>query len=172
MVEIGVISDTHGDFDSKLEKFLSGVDILIHAGDIGGLDLADTLEQKYNFKAVYGNVDDHKVRTVYKLYSRIKIDDVKILVTHIGGYPRRYYADFKDIIKREKPNIVICGHSHILKVVFDNELNHLHINPGAAGKKGFHKVRTAIRFKIEGERIYDMEVAEWSRQLKKSDIYE
>ncbi|MFI3322855.1 MAG: metallophosphoesterase family protein [Rikenellaceae bacterium] len=163
MVKVGVVSDTHGYFDAKLEAFFDDIDILIHAGDIGDLDLADRLEGLYNFKAVYGNIDNHKVRIVYKRDAIFNIEGVKLFVTHIGGYPQHYYQDIKPIIKKERPNIVVCGHSHILKVIYDKELDHLHINPGAAGIKGFHKVRTAIRFKIDGDKILDMEVGEWKR---------
>lgn len=160
---VGILSDTHGTFDGKLESFFSDADILLHAGDIGNIETADKIEGLHLFKAVYGNIDDHKVRVVYPELKMIKIEDVKIMITHIGGYPGHYNSAFLQEIVKYRPNIVICGHSHILKVVYDKKHDHLHINPGAAGCMGFHTVRTAIRLKIDGDRIFDLEVGEWKR---------
>ena len=163
MTTIGIISDTHSHFDNKLDLFFKDIDIMIHAGDIGTLDLADALSAKYKFEAVSGNVDNHVTRSVYPLEKVFMIEKVKVLLTHIGGYPNRYYPEFKRSIEIHRPDIVICGHSHILKVMYDKRLSHLHINPGAAGIMGFHKIRTALRLKIDGERIFDLEVGEWDR---------
>ncbi|MEG1635538.1 MAG: metallophosphoesterase family protein [Rikenellaceae bacterium] len=160
---VGILSDTHGTFDEKLSNFFSDVDILLHAGDIGGLNVADQIAVAHPLEAVYGNIDDHRVRIVYPEYRLVTIENVKILITHIGGYPAHYYSSFLEIIKKHRPQIVICGHSHILKVMYDKTNDHLHINPGAAGVMGFHRVRTAIRLKIDGSRIYDLEVGEWKR---------
>lgn len=163
MTTVGVISDTHSYYDQKLETFLSGCDILIHAGDIGSLELADKLAQFCPLVAVSGNIDNHLTRSVYPQVKEFNIEDVKLLLTHIGGYPGNYNSVFRSQIASSKPDIVICGHSHILKVMYDKNLSHLHINPGAAGISGFHKVRTAIRFKIDKERIFDLEVGQWER---------
>ena len=163
MTTIGIISDTHSHFDDKLDNFFKDIDLMIHAGDIGSLELADKLSAKYKLEAVSGNIDNHTTRSVYPLERVFMVEKVKILLTHIGGYPNRYYPEFKQVIERHKPQIVVCGHSHILKVIYDKKLEHLHINPGAAGIMGFHKIRTALRLKIDGERIFDLEVGEWDR---------
>lgn len=163
MTTVGIISDTHGTISDAVLSFLSECNIVLHSGDIGSLEFADRLESLLNLRAVYGNIDNHQLRSIYKEYLLIKIEDVRLLMTHIGGHPRRYEARYKELILRYKPNIVVSGHSHILKVMYDKQLDHLHINPGAAGKHGFHKVRTAIRFKIDGDRIFDLEVGEWQR---------
>lgn len=160
---VGILSDTHGTYDQKLESFFSDVDILLHAGDIGNLELADKIASIHPLRGVHGNIDDHRVRLVYPELKMVKIEDVKIMITHIGGYPGHYYSTFLPEIKKYSPNIVICGHSHILKVIYDKKYDHLHINPGAAGCMGFHTVRTAIRLKIDGDRIFDLEVGEWKR---------
>lgn len=163
MRKIGIISDTHTAFDSKLREFLKECDEIWHAGDIGNIATYDTIAQFKPLKAVYGNVDDATVRIATKEVLFFECEEVKVMMTHIGGYPERYYTAFKSLIKHNKPDLVITGHSHILKVIYDKSLNHLHINPGAAGAQGFHKVRTAIRLKIEGKNISDLEVCEWDR---------
>ncbi|MFI3314273.1 MAG: metallophosphoesterase family protein [Rikenellaceae bacterium] len=160
---VGVISDTHGALSDGVIEFLSECDVVIHAGDIGSVEIADKMKKLFNFKAVYGNVDNHIIRKEYKSVDNIRIEDTVILITHIGGYPKNYYGYFKPEIERVNPDIVVCGHSHILKVVYDNNYNHLHINPGACGFNGVHQVRTAVRFKIDKKRIFDLEVAEWKR---------
>ncbi len=162
-MRVGVISDTHGTFDERLENFLSECEIIIHAGDIGSLELADQISAFRPMSAVYGNIDDHRVRRVYKEFETIEIEGVKILVTHIGGYPGRYDARALAKIKEYKPNIFIAGHSHILKVIYDKKHDLLHINPGAAGVSGFHTIRTAIRFTIQDGKPSQLEVGEWQR---------
>lgn len=158
--KIGIISDTHSFIDDKINDFFKDTDIIFHAGDIGSSDILKTLRQISKTIAVYGNIDDTLIRQIAKEYEIIKIEGVNILMTHIGGYPGRYQPTFFKKIMQEKPNLVITGHSHILKVIFDKKLNHLHINPGAYGKNGFHKARTAIRLVIDGKNIKDLEVFE------------
>lgn len=164
MIRIGIISDTHGLFDDKLRDFLSEVDVIWHAGDFGNLQTADTIAAFKPLVGVYGNVDDARVRLVYPQYQCFSCEGVKVLMTHIGGYPGRYEPEVRGNIDQYKPRIFISGHSHILKVMPDRKRNLLHINPGAAGISGFHHVRTAVRFVIDGGDIRDLEVGEWQRR--------
>lgn len=163
MTRIGVISDTHGLFDDKLRGFLSEVDVIWHAGDFGNLQTADSIAAFKPLVGVYGNIDDARVRIVHPQYQIFKCEDVPVLMTHIGGYPGRYEPETRLKIDQYKPRIFVSGHSHILKVMPDRRRNLLHINPGAAGINGFHQVRTAVRFVIDGSEIRDLEVGEWAR---------
>lgn len=160
MKKIGLLSDTHGWWDDKYEKYFSDCDEIWHAGDIGSIDLALRFEAFKPFRAVYGNIDDSKVRSAFPEFLRFDIEDVDILMTHIGGYPGKYEPRVKSILKVKPPKLFISGHSHILKVMYDKQYNCLHINPGAAGKYGFHKVRTLVRFVIDAGNIRDLEVIE------------
>lgn len=166
MRRIGVISDTHGTFDKPLRDFLKDVDEIWHAGDVGTLELADEIAAFKPLKAVYGNIDGGVTRRVLSEFNCFECEGKKVLITHIGGYPRHYAPQAIARIQQLKPDIFVAGHSHILKVIYDPVYNLLHINPGAAGTYGFHKVRTAIRFTIDGADIRDMEIGEWQRILK------
>ena len=166
MRRIGVISDTHGTFDEPLREFLKDVDEIWHAGDVGSLELADQIAAFKPLKAVYGNIDGGVTRRVLSEFNCFECEGKKVLITHIGGYPRHYSPQAVARIQQLKPDIFVAGHSHILKVIYDPIYNLLHINPGAAGTYGFHKVRTAIRFTIDGTDIRDMEIGEWQRILK------
>ncbi len=163
MRRIGVISDTHGTLSNRVLNFLKDVDEIWHAGDIGNAETADKLSALKPLRAVYGNIDDHVVRKMFPENLRFKCEEVDVLMTHIGGYPGRYESRVRNILFASPPQIFVCGHSHILKVIHDKKINCLHINPGAAGNKGFHKVCTAIRFVIDGKQIRDMEVFELER---------
>lgn len=163
MTRIGIISDTHTYFDDKLRGFLSGVDVIWHAGDFGNLHTADTIAQFKPLIGVHGNVDDAETRLVYPKFQCFECEQVRVLLTHIGGYPGRYDRETLARIDRLKPKLFISGHSHILKVMPDAKRKMLHINPGAAGISGFHQVRTAIRLTIDGAQIKDLEVGEWAR---------
>lgn len=160
MKRIGLLSDTHSWWDDKYEKYFNDCDEIWHAGDIGSMELALRFEALKPFRAVYGNIDDNKVRAAYPEFLRFTIEDVDVLMTHIGGYPGKYDPHVLSIMKVKPPKLFIDGHSHILKVIFDKKYNCLHINPGAAGKYGFHKVRTLIRFIIDKGNIRDLEVIE------------
>ncbi len=160
---IGIISDTHYLFDDKLRMFLKDTDQIWHAGDIGSLETADTISSFKPLIAVYGNIDNSQVRAAYPKTALFTCEGMKILMTHIGGYPKHYQKEFLTLIRKEKPHIVLCGHSHILKVIYDEENQHLHINPGAAGNYGFHQVRTAVRLNITKGQISDLEIGEWER---------
>ena len=162
---IGLISDTHGVFDDRFKEFLEPVDQIWHAGDFGGgMDLAAEIARFKPLTGVAGNCDNHDLRFDYPLYRFFKCEGMSVLMTHVGGYPGKYDPKARQLIDRYSPDIFVCGHSHILKVVRDSKRNDmLVINPGAAGIQGFHIVRTALRFKIEGGRIHSMEVFELER---------
>lgn len=164
MKRIGLLSDTHGFFDPLLRQFFMECDEIWHAGDIGNLETADEIASFRPLVAVYGNVDDARVRTVYPLHQRFNCEDVLVWLTHIGGYPGNYERSLMRELQLSPPALFISGHSHILKVIHDPKFNLLHINPGAAGKQGFHHVRTAVRFSISGPRIHDLEVWENDRR--------
>ncbi|MEA2041363.1 MAG: metallophosphoesterase family protein [Bacteroidota bacterium] len=163
MKKIGLLSDTHGYTDENIEDFFSNRDEIWHAGDIGDYSVIENLNKIAPVKAVYGNIDDAKMRTTFPEHLRINVEKVKVWMTHIGGYPGRYDSRVKPDIYNKPPKLFISGHSHILKIQFDKRLNLLHINPGAYGKNGFHKMRTAVRFSIDKDRIKDLEVYEIER---------
>lgn len=163
MKRIGLLSDTHGFLPPRIFSFFEKVDEIWHAGDIGNLETADQLAAFKPLKGVYGNIDDHKLRAVYPLHQRFNCEEVDVWITHIGGYPGRYERYVKPEIYQNPPDLFISGHSHILKVIFDKKLDFLHINPGAAGNKGLHKVLTAIRFVIDCKDIRDLEIWEMKR---------
>ena len=163
---IGLLSDTHGVFDAPFRDFLSPVDEIWHAGDFGGIATAEAIAEFKPLKAVYGNCDGYDVRLEYPLFQLFDCNGAKVLMTHIGGYPGRYDPRARALIDEHRPDIFVCGHSHILKVVNDFKRNMLVINPGAAGIQGFHTVRTALRFRIEAGDIKDMEVFELDRKLR------
>lgn len=160
MKKIGLLSDTHGYWDDRYVKYFEGCDEIWHAGDIGSIEIIDNLDKIAPIFAVYGNIDDSLTRASIPFCQLREIEGVRLLMTHIGGYPGKYAKGIKELIKKEKPNVFISGHSHILKVMYDKELNCLYINPGAAGIYGFHKKRTLIRFSINKGKVDDLEVIE------------
>lgn len=160
MVKIALISDTHGYLDPKIFKYIESCDQVWHAGDIGPAAVCEALEKIKPVTAVYGNIDGQDVRKIYPKNQRFMCEGVDVWITHIGGYPDRYSSDIKEQITRNPPKLFICGHSHILKVMYDKKLGLLHINPGAAGNHGFHSVKTMVRFTIDKENIKDLEVIE------------
>lgn len=163
MTNIGLLSDTHGFLDPRILVFFKECDEIWHAGDIGSIQLADELSSLKPLRAVYGNIDGSEIRSVYPLHNKFSCEEMKVWITHIGGYPGNYERSIRKEIQSDPPDLFISGHSHILKVIPDKELSLLHINPGAAGKNGFHNVRTAVRFRISGPRIHDLEVWEVKR---------
>lgn len=163
MTKIGLLSDTHSFLHPRLFEFFSEVDEIWHAGDIGDIETADRLEAFKPLRAVYGNIDNHKVRIAHPEVQLFTCEKVKTCIIHIGGYPGRYQPKARKIILEEKPAIFISGHSHILKVMFDKKNNLLHINPGGAGNSGLHKKITFIRFVIEGKDIKDLNILEIDR---------
>ncbi len=163
MKHIGLLSDTHGYFDPRLQEFFKDCDEIWHAGDIGNTDVYDLISSFKPLRAVYGNVDGTELRQFLPENLRFRCEEKDIWITHIGGYPGNYDRRIRDAIKVNPPGIFISGHSHILKVMPDRKLGLLHINPGAAGMSGFHNVRTAVRFVIDGPDIRDLEVLEIPR---------
>jgi len=160
MTKIGLLSDTHGHIDDKLLDFFKDVDEIWHAGDVGTISVIEELEKLKPVRAVFGNIDGQDIRIRYPEHNRFRIEEADIWITHIGGYPGKYDTRVKPEIFRNPPRLFISGHSHILKIIFDDKLNCLHINPGAYGKSGMHKVRTAIRFDIRGRDFLNMEILE------------
>jgi hypothetical protein len=166
MPYIGLLSDTHSFFDEKVRDFFAEVDEIWHAGDFGSAAVSDEISSFKPLRGVYGNCDGHEIRLIHPYIQTFEMGGMKILMTHIGGYPGRYDKNALSMITAHRPDIFICGHSHILKIINDKSFNMLTINPGAAGFEGFHNVRTALRFRIDNGKIYDMEVGEWSRNVK------
>jgi hypothetical protein len=158
--KILLLSDTHSHIDERILHYAGEADEIWHAGDIGITDVSDELKKIKPLRAVYGNIDDAEIRKEFPLHQRFKCEGIDVWITHIGGYPGRYSPEIRDQIKKDPPKLFISGHSHILKVMNDKNLGLLHMNPGAAGKQGFHKKRTMLRFKIENENISDLEVIE------------
>ncbi len=147
-MRIGVLSDTHGTVPSQVYTFFKDCDELWHAGDLG-YNVLDILRQFKPLRAVYGNIDDNSLHHELPKVDVFEREGQKIVLTHIGGWPGHYPADIRAMLQREKPDIFVCGHSHILKVMYDKQMDFLHINPGAAGFTGFHKVSTLIRFTLD-----------------------
>lgn len=162
MVKIGLISDTHNYLDDAVFKYFDDRDEIWHAGDFGSIDIAEKLAAFKPLKGVYGNIDGTDVRAVYPEHLKFNCEDVKVWMTHIGGYPDRYSANVKPEIYTKSPDLFIAGHSHILKVIYDKKIECLHINPGAAGKQGWHKKRTLIRFCISENKIHTLDAIELS----------
>ncbi len=160
MKRILLLSDTHSHIDDNILKYAEAADEIWHAGDIGDLKVTDELKKIKPLRAVYGNIDDDKARLEFPLNNRFMCEGVDVWITHIGGYPGKYNQEIRAEINASPPKLFICGHSHILKVQFDQKLNLLHMNPGAAGIYGFHKVRTMLRFTIDVEKVGNLEVIE------------
>ncbi len=160
MTSIGLISDTHGFLDPAVFEHFKSCDEIWHAGDVGTVVIANDLKALKPLRGVFGNIDGHDVRSVYPQKLVWQCEGITVYMTHIGGYPKRYAPGIKQELVNNKAGLFICGHSHILKIIYDQEINCLHMNPGAAGKQGWHKVRTLIRFAIDGKEIKNCEVIE------------
>ncbi len=160
MKKILLLSDTHSYIDEQILKFVKQADEVWHAGDIGDLEVTNTIKKYKPLRAVYGNIDDKNARIEFPLNNLFEVENIKVLMTHIAGYPTKYSKRATDLIKEHKPKIFICGHSHILKVQFYEKLNVLHLNPGACGKYGHHQVRTMLRFELDKGNIKNLEIIE------------
>lgn len=160
MKKILLLSDTHSHIDETILKYVKLADEVWHAGDIGDLKVTDTIQKLKPLRAVFGNIDNHEARLEFPLNNRFFCEGVEVLITHIGGYPGKYSPAIREEITKNPPKLFICGHSHILKVMFDKKLNCLHMNPGAAGISGFHQKRTMLRFEIDGDKIQSLEIVE------------
>ena len=164
MTRIGLISDTHHFLDDAVFKHFESCDEIWHAGDFGTIAIANTLKNFKPLRGVYGNIDGYDVRSEYPEKLFFNCEEVKVFITHIGGYPGRYAQGIKEHIKNENIQLFISGHSHILKVMYDEQLKCLHMNPGAAGNQGWHKIKTLIRFCIDGKEMKNCEVIELGKR--------
>lgn len=164
MTKILLLSDTHSHMDKAILKHVRWADEVWHAGDIGSLAVTDALHKLKTLRAVHGNIDDHIIQREFPLNQRFFCEQVDVWITHIGGYPPKYNERTRNEIKVNPPKLFICGHSHILKVMWDKKLGVLHMNPGACGKHGFHQVRTMLRFVIEKTEIKDLEIIELGKR--------
>lgn len=159
-MKIGLISDTHSYLDQAVFQYFEHCDEIWHAGDFGSMDVIEKLQQFKPLKGVYGNIDQKDIRLQFPEHLRFNCENMDVWMTHIGGYPGKYSPLVKPEIMLNPPKLFICGHSHILKVQYDPKLGLLHLNPGAAGKQGWHTVRTLMRFDIHGDKIENLEVIE------------
>ena len=160
MKTIGLLSDTHGYIHPRVFEFFKTCDEIWHAGDFGNLEVIEALQKFKPLKGVYGNIDGPEIQHLFPEQNIFTCEKVKVYMQHIGGYPGKYATGVKNKIKEAKPKIFISGHSHILKIMYDETLQCLHMNPGAAGNQGWHKVKTLVRFVIDGENIKDCEIIE------------
>jgi putative phosphoesterase len=159
MTRIGLISDTHGFLDEKVFDYFKDCDEVWHAGDFGD-GVAKRLKEKKSIKGVFGNIDGQEIRYEFPQQLVFTCEQVKVMIRHIGGSPPNYNPDTRKELQLHKPALFISGHSHILKVIYDDKINCLYVNPGAAGKQGWHKVRNIIRFAIDGSEIKNCEIIE------------
>lgn len=162
MKRIGLISDTHGWLDPAVAQHFKDCDEVWHAGDFGSIVIADQLRQATGLpvRGVYGNIDGQDIRSVFPEQILFTCEEVKVMIRHIGGYPPKYNGETKKQLLIGQPALFISGHSHILKIMYDEKIKCLHMNPGAAGIHGWHKTRTIIRFAVEGKNMKDCEVIE------------
>lgn len=167
MTRIGLLSDTHSHWDPKFETVFNECDEIWHAGDFGRTEISLQLEAIKPLRGVYGNIDGREIRDRHPLHLRFELEGVRVWMTHIGGYPGRWPARIKETLEKDPPDLFVCGHSHILKVVRDRTYNMLAVNPGATGREGFHRVRTLIRFSLEAGKVKDMEVVELGPRAKR-----
>lgn len=164
MTRIGIISDTHGYLDRRIFDYFKDVDEIWHAGDIGSAEVLQALREYKPTRAVYGNMDSGDVRYSLSEFYRFRVEDVNVLMTHIGGYPGHYNPWLIPMFAKEKPDLFVCGHSHILKVQYDSVYGFLTMNPGAAGKQGWQTVQTILRFVIDKDKMRDLEVIELAKK--------
>ena len=164
MKKIVLLSDTHGYIDEQMLTYIKQADEVWHAGDIGDLIVTDTILKHRDLRAVYGNIDGRDARNQFAENNRFTLEGVSVWITHIGGYPGRYDRHVYNELRRNPPKIFIAGHSHILKIIYDKKNKLLYLNPGAAGKSGFHKVRTMLRFELNVGNIENMEIIELEKR--------
>ena len=165
MTRIGLLSDTHGYFDPQLNELFKECDEIWHAGDVGNNDVYKALLKICKtIRIISGNIDGKEIRGIAQEELFWKVENRTIFMKHIGGYPDKYAPSIKKQLIELQPDIFVCGHSHILRVIYDKKLNILYLNPGAAGKEGFHVVRTALRFTIDADKVKDMEVIELGKR--------
>ena len=164
MKQIVLLSDTHHTLDERFFSHFENADEIWHAGDIGSLDVTDQLKNFAPVRAVFGNIDNHKIRAHFKKMLLFRCEDVKVMMTHIGGYPNRYAKGVKERLEEIQADLFICGHSHILKVMYDKKIKTMHMNPGAIGDFGIHQVKTVLCFTIDGKDIKELRVVEFPKR--------
>lgn len=164
MKRIGLLSDTHSYFHPELPRILSACDEIWHAGDFGNYEMVKKLRNIKPLRGVYGNIDGQDVRSEFPEILRFTCEKTDVMIKHIGGYPKRYNPEVKKIMQTHPPKLFISGHSHILKVIFDKQYGCLHLNPGAAGKQGFHKTISILRFTIDHGQIKDLDIVEFDKR--------
>lgn len=164
MKTIGLLSDTHSYLPGKVFEYFKDCDEIWHAGDFGDDAVVRALAAFKPLRGVYGNIDGQEIRSEFPLENIFYCEKVKVLMKHIGGYPKKYAPGVKDLIRKEQPQLFISGHSHILKIIYDKELHCLHINPGACGQQGWHQVKTLVKFSIDGQEIKDCKVIELGKR--------
>lgn len=160
MKNILLLSDTHSHLDERILEYAQQVDEIWHCGDFGNMEIVEQLEKIKPLRGVYGNIDNHTIRASFPEVLRFTSENVEVLMIHIGGYPGKYSPLAKTEIQKQAPKLFISGHSHILKAMYDQKNSLLHLNPGACGKSGWHKMRTMMRFQINGDQIENLEVIE------------
>jgi len=165
MTKIGLLSDTHGFLDPKIFEHFKDVDEIWHAGDIGSLSVVDELRKFKPTRIIFGNIDETEIRSETKETETFEIENLKVLMTHIAGRPGRYAKNIPELLKKEEPNIFVCGHSHILLVQQDKKFNTLWLNPGACGIKGFHSIKTLLRFNLDNGKVSQMEAIEIGKRV-------
>jgi uncharacterized protein len=171
MKKIGLISDTHGYLDPRVKKYFKDCDEIWHAGDFGTYKIAEELTKMATLRGVYGNIDGSEIRSEFSHSLRFEVEGVEIFMTHIGGNPGRYAIPCKQELEDNPPNVMICGHTHLLKVARDKKHNNLlYINPGAAGKQGFHIIRTIVRFDIDNGKVSNLEVINLGGRTKNETV--
>ena len=169
MLKIGLISDTHNYLDPRIADYFAGMDEIWHAGDFGSPEIGDDLRQMAPLTGVYGNIDGSEIRSEFPLHQRFEKEGVDIWITHIGGNPGRYALPIKGSLEENPPDLFICGHTHILKIARDHEKqNMIYMNPGAAGRHGFHEFRTIVRFVLKERRVKDVEVINLGKRAETS----
>ena len=164
MTRILLLSDTHSYIDDRILDYANDADEVWHCGDFGSMTVIEELEKIKPIRGVYGNIDDAKIRTIFPEVLSFKCEDVEVLMIHIGGYPGKYTPLAKKEIEKQTPKLFISGHSHILKAMFDEKNNLLHLNPGAVGKVGWHQMRTMMRFEIHKDKIENLEIIELGKK--------
>lgn len=160
MTKILLLSDTHSYIDDRILEYAKNADEIWHCGDFGSMEVIEKLQKIKPLKGVYGNIDSQEIHTHFPEIARFQCEEVEVMMIHIGGYPNKYTPLTKKELSIKIPQLFISGHSHILKVMFDKKHHLLHLNPGACGKVGWHKIRTMMRFSIEGKKIKDLEIIE------------
>ncbi len=164
MKKILLLSDTHGYLDEEILHYAKEADEVWHAGDIGNIAVTDKLKEFAKVRGVFGNIDGTEIRLEFPEWNIFEVEGVKVAMKHIGGYPGRYAKGVRERLKEIKPDLFISGHSHILKVMPDKKMNLIHMNPGAAGKSGFHKKRTMLMFDVDKDELKNLRVIEWDRK--------